>query len=130
VCYLKTNICHTVKSKVTISRTNMNESNIMSLAIIETENGQYMLLQQKQLLVYSKTNHIVKIFAVKRGTEDKPKWELEFQLKGEAKRALLVTSLNTPRPFPRLNTMVDYLKEWCPNIDNVSLDLHIDKQNL
>lgn len=126
---LNTNVCYTIKSKVTISRTNMTDSNIMTLAIIETENGQSMVIQQQQLLVYSKTNHIVKIFAVMRGTNEKPKWELEFQLKGEKERALLVTSLNKPRQFPRLNNMVELVKEWCPYIENIVLDIHLDQSN-
>lgn len=107
----------------------MTDSNIMTLAIIETENGQSMVIQQQQLLVYSKTNHIVKIFAVMRGTNEKPKWELEFQLKGEKERALLVTSLNKPRQFPRLNNMVELVKEWCPYIESIVLDIHLDQSN-
>ena len=99
-------------------------SNTITLAFLNTDNGQQMVIQEKELLVYAKTNHIVKIFAVLRGDNTKPKWELEFQIKGEKELALLVTSLNKPRQFPRLNNMVELLKTWCPYIENISLDLH------
>ena len=108
-----------------MSRINKECSNNSKLAFLTTENGRNMVIYERELLVYSKTNHIVKVFAVKRGTEEKPKWELEFQLKGENERALLVSSLNKPRQFPRLNNMVEMVKAWCPNIEDLSLGLHL-----
>lgn len=99
-------------------------SNTIALAFLNTENGQQMVIQEKELLVYAKTNHITKVFAVLRDYKDKPKWELEFQIKGEKEMALLVTSLNKPRQFPRLNHMVEQVNIWCPYIKSLCLDLH------
>lgn len=101
-------------------------SNNSKLAFLTTENGRNMVIYERELLVYSKTNHIVKIFAVMRGSNEKPKWELEFQIKGEKERALLVSSLNKARQFPRLNNMVALVKVWCPDIENVCVDLHLN----
>lgn len=129
VACLKSNVGFTIKSKTTISSIGKGGSNMITLAFIETENGHSMVITQQELLVYSKTNHILKVFAVMRGSEDKPKWELEFQIKGEKDRAVLVTSLNTPRQFPRLNNMVGLINNWCPEIENICLDIkHLDKK--
>lgn len=99
-----------------------DSSNIMNPVFLKTENGQ-MIIQERELLVYAKTNHIGKIFALVKGEENKPYWILEFQIKGESERALLVTSLNKPRPFPRLNSMVSMVKNWCPDIENIILEI-------
>ena len=96
--------------------------------LLNIENEYKMVIYERELKLYSKTNSIVKVFAVKRGSKDKPKWELEFQIKGETERALLVTSLNKARQFPRLNQMVEMLLDWCPDVENVNLGLHFTEQ--
>jgi hypothetical protein len=98
-------------------------SNIIKPRLINIECGLRMVIYEKELLVYAKTNHIVKIFAVFAGTKDKAKWQLEFQLKGQKERALLVSQTNKPRLFPRLNNMVEMLTEWCPDLEYVSVDM-------
>ncbi len=82
-----------------------------------------MVIYERELRVYAKTNSIIKVFAVMTDTKEKPKWELEFQLKGEEERALLVTSLSKPRQFPQLNYMVELLNEWCPGLENITLGI-------
>lgn len=82
-----------------------------------------MVITQQELSVYSKTNHIVKIFAVMNGSKEKPIWELWFQIKGEKNKALLVTSLNKPRKFPRLNNMVLFVQGICPDVEDICLNI-------
>jgi hypothetical protein len=82
-----------------------------------------MVIQEKELLVYSKTRHIVNVLAILHGDDNKPVWQLEFQIKGEKETALLVTALNKPRQFPRLNNMVGLVKVWCPYIKNINIEL-------
>ena len=99
------------------------------LAILETENGQkYMVIYERELRVYAKTNSIREVYAIMTGTDEKPKWELEFHLKGEDERALLVTSKHKPRQFPKLNYMVLLLKDWCPNLDEIKLGVSVQRE--
>jgi len=110
-----------------MSRINKDSSNTITLAYLQIENGQKMIIHERELLVYARTNHIGKVFAVMRGKKEKPKWELEFQIKGEKERAILVSSLNKPRQFPRLNNMVEMLQNWCPDIDVITLSIKFEK---
>ena len=82
-----------------------------------------MVIQEKELLVYAKTRHIVNVLAILHGDENKPIWQLEFQIKNEKEQALLVTALSKPRQFPRLNNMVELVKIWCPYIKNISVEI-------
>ena len=91
---------------------------------LNTKSENEMVIYERELLTYAKTKSISKIFAVMREPQDKPVWELEFLLKGATERALLVTSLNKPRVFPRLDTMIALVQLWCPEIDELVLDLN------
>jgi len=111
------------KSKVTMSRIDKVSSDKSTFVFLKIENSHKMVIYERELRIYSKTNSIVKVFAVKRESEPKPKWELEFNIKGETERALLVTTRNKPRQFSKLNHMVELVKDWCPNLDSLILDL-------
>lgn len=102
----------------------MDISNKIVPAYLSTDNGNIMVIQEKEMLLYSKMNQIVKIFAILGGEEEKPKWVLEFQIKGESERALLVTSLNEPRYFPNLNFMAATVRLWCPQIETIELGIN------
>jgi len=106
-----------------MSRIDKGSSDKSTFVFLNIENGHKMVIYERELRVYSKTNSIVKVFAILKDSENKPKWELEFQIKGEQERALLVTSLNKPRQFPKLNYMVELVKDWCPNIESLILEL-------
>lgn len=82
-----------------------------------------MLIQEKELKVYAKTNSIDKVFATKQDNSLKTQWKLEFKLKGEKELATLVTALNNPRLFPNVNYLVECVNVWCPNINNLILDI-------
>ena len=82
-----------------------------------------MLIQEKELKVYAKTNSIDKVFATKQDNSLKTQWKLEFKLKGEKELATLVTALNNPRLFPNVNYLVECVNVWCPKINNLILDI-------
>ena len=82
-----------------------------------------MVIYEKELRVYIRTNALMKVYAVLATEDPKPTWELEFQLKGENDRALFVTSLNKPRQFPNLNSLVKVLQELCPDVDDIVLGI-------
>jgi hypothetical protein len=85
-----------------------------------------MIIQEKELKVYGRTNSIAKVHAMKISDGKDAKWQLEFQFKGEKERALFVTSLNQPRLFKSVNTLVDLLQEWCPFVEYISLGIRSD----
>lgn len=107
-----------------INSSDSKDSSVKNARVFLTlENRLQMVVYERELKVYAKTNAITKVIAV-MADDEKPYWVLEFQFKGEEERAVLVTSLNKPRQFKRLNYMVSLIQEWCPKLDNIILELH------
>lgn len=105
----------------------MTASDTKPLAKLTTETGQIMVIYERELRVYAKTNSILRVWAIRTGKQDKPTWELEFRLKGEDENAVLVTSLNKPRRFKQVNYLVEYLNELCPTLDEITLGINNSK---
>ncbi|WP_020211021.1 hypothetical protein [Gilvimarinus chinensis] len=108
---------------MTVTSRDKTGSDTKQLAFLNTEHGKRMVIYERELRTYAKTNMIAKVYAVRTGDPNKPKWELEFKLKGGEENALLVTSLNKPRQFKQLNYMVEFLNDLCPDLSDLVLGL-------
>ncbi|NQY62983.1 MAG: hypothetical protein HRT38_04510 [Alteromonadaceae bacterium] len=82
-----------------------------------------MLIQEKELNVYAKTNFIEKVSATRSENNIKPLWQLEFKIKGESEIALLITTLNKPRLFPNVDYLIEYVNIWCPKIEQIVFNI-------
>lgn len=110
-----------------LASTDITGSDTKQLAYLTTEHGKRMVIYERELRVYAKTHMISKVMAVRTGDINKPKWELEFRLKGGDESALLVTSLNKPRQFKQLNYMVELLNDLCPDLEEVALSIKLQR---
>ena len=98
--------------------------------IVNTATGAKMVIYERELKLYGQTGAIQKVLAVMpESKSDKASWELHFVIKGISKEEdnVLVTSLGKPRQFKNLNHMVELLKEWCPNVSSIDLNIQTHK---
>lgn len=90
--------------------------------------GDAMLVYERDLNSHSKMNVISKAFAVMVQHKGKESWELHFDFRSLKEKGILVTSLHQPRRFSSFDAMKKLLNEKCPNINQLIIDLNLNRE--
>lgn len=85
--------------------------------------GGKMIIYERELRLLGRSGSVVWVKAVCSDKDEKLTWHLEVKLTGEKEHAHLVNSINEPRQFPKLNTVVSFVADICPNVDSIEVEI-------